>query len=99
MLGMSNAHVRCIRFYRLERRKRSATTATNCRRGWVGELISRLEYQKETYHRTRNAGVNYVTSVLVDHVKEKHRVLVGFDFPYGYPAGFSRAIGLPFGQQ
>jgi hypothetical protein len=66
---------------------------------WVGELIPCLESQRETYHRTRNAGVNYATSVLVDHVKEKRRVLVGFDFPYGYPAGFSPAIGLPSGLQ
>lgn len=66
---------------------------------WVGELIPRLNYQQETYHRTRNGGVAHVTSALVDQVKEKRRVLVGFDFPYGYPAGFSRAVGLPSGLQ
>jgi len=33
----------------------------------------------------------------VAHVKEKRRVIVGFDFPYGYPAGFSSALGLPSG--
>lgn len=66
---------------------------------WVGELIPSLNYQQETYHRTRNGGVAHVTSVLVGHVKEMRRVLVGFDFPYGYPAGFSRAIGPPSGLQ
>ena len=66
---------------------------------WVGELIPRLNYQRETYHRTRNDGVAHVISVLVDHVKEKRRVLVGFDFPYGYPSGLARALGLPSGPQ
>lgn len=66
---------------------------------WVGELIPRLNNQREIYHRTRNGGIAHVTSVLVDHVKEKRRVLVGFDFPYGYPAGFSRALALPPGPQ
>ncbi len=32
-------------------------------------------------------------------MKENRRVLVGFDFPYGYPCGSSRALGLPFGRQ
>src|SRR5258708_6355897 len=64
---------------------------------WVGELVPRLNYQQETYHRARNDGITHVTSVLLDHVREERRVLIGFDFPYGYPAGFGRAIGLPLG--
>lgn len=66
---------------------------------WSGELIPQLKYQKEIYHRTRNDGAEHVTSVLVDHVKEKRRVLVGFDFPYGYPIGFGSALSLPPGAQ
>jgi hypothetical protein len=66
---------------------------------WSAELIPELNYQQETYHRTRQDGVTHVTDVLLDHVKEKRRVLVGFDFPYGYPAGFANALGLPAGPQ
>jgi hypothetical protein len=32
-------------------------------------------------------------------VKRRRRTLVGFDFPYGYPAGFAAALGLPSGPQ
>ncbi len=66
---------------------------------WLGELIPCLRCQRETYHRTRSGGVLCVLSALEGHVKENRRVLVGFDFPYGYPCGSSRALGLPFGRQ
>lgn len=68
---------------------------------WVGELVRHphRQCQREAYHRTRNDGIAHVMSVLVGHVKERRKVLVGFDFPYGYPAGFSRALCLPPGSQ
>ena len=66
---------------------------------WCGELVPSVNYQQETYHRTRNDGVAHVTSVLIDHAKENRRVLVGFDFPYGYPTGFANALSLPAGPQ
>lgn len=66
---------------------------------WVGEFVPGLHYQQETYHRTRKGGIAHVTSVLEDHVKERRRVLVGFDFPYGYPAGFASALTLPVSSQ
>lgn len=66
---------------------------------WVGELVPSLHYQQETYHRTRNVGVAHVTGVLQSHVQEGRRVLVGFDFPYGYPAGLAAGLALPSGPQ
>jgi len=66
---------------------------------WSGELIPSLNYQQETYHQTRKDGASHVINVLLEHVKEKRRVLVGFDFPYGYPSGFARALNLPSGTQ
>lgn len=66
---------------------------------WTGELVPDLNYRQETYHRTRNEGVTYVTNVLLVYVQEKRRVLVGLDFPYGYPSGFARALCLHPGAQ
>ena len=63
---------------------------------WVGQL-TRSGGQEERYCQTRcEAGV-YVKSLLLRHVQDGMRVLVGFDFPYGYPSGFARAMGLPPG--
>jgi hypothetical protein len=36
---------------------------------------------------------------LKKHIKDRRRVLVGFDFPYGYPTGFASTLGLPTGPQ
>ncbi|HMN98826.1 MAG TPA: hypothetical protein PKD59_05385 [Miltoncostaeaceae bacterium] len=58
---------------------------------WVGER-SRSR-TGETYLRTREAATRHVRARLVEHVDAGARVLVGFDFPYGYPRGFAAAIG------
>ncbi len=66
---------------------------------WVGERVPVLHYQQETYHRTRHAGVAHVRAILQSQVQEGRRVLVGFDFPYGYPAGLAASLALPPGPQ
>jgi hypothetical protein len=66
---------------------------------WVGELVPSLRHQKETYHRTRGSGVTFVLEILRAHVQAGRRVLVGFDFPYGFPAGFAASLTLPTGPQ
>lgn len=66
---------------------------------WVGESVPDLNHQKETYYRTRNEAVTGIAGALLNHAREKRRVLVGFDFPYGYPRGFCRALRLPSGPQ
>lgn len=63
---------------------------------WMGQLV-RHHCQAETYHRTRTDCVSRLLSLLLNHVAMGRRVLVGFDFPYGYPAGFCRALGLSSG--
>ena len=55
---------------------------------WVGEL-TRGGDGAETYCRTRAAATAYVKELLLSHVRAERRVLVGFDFPYGYPAGLA----------
>jgi len=44
--------------------------------------------------RTRREAKGIVRGILGQAVAERRRVLVGFDFPYGYPAGFARALQL-----
>ncbi len=43
---------------------------------------------------TRMAAEATVAELLLSHVQAKHRVLVGFDFPYGYPNGWHHALGV-----
>lgn len=51
-------------------------------------------YSGETYWRTRQTCLAHIHSRLRHHVKHRRRVLLGFDFCYGYPAGYAAALGL-----
>ena len=44
--------------------------------------------------RTRRDAGEFVVRRLLDECEEHRRVLVGFDFPYGYPAGLAGQLGL-----
>jgi len=66
---------------------------------WVGKLIPGDNLQEENYHRTRFDGFANITSCLLDQVKKRRRILVGFDFPYGYPTGFASALDLQTGTE
>ncbi|MBI4201306.1 MAG: cobalamin biosynthesis protein CbiG [Chloroflexi bacterium] len=46
------------------------------------------------YFRTRRECVDYLHNRLTELVKQRKRVLLGFDFAYGYPKGFADALGL-----
>lgn len=46
---------------------------------------------------TRREAEAAVVELLERYVADGLRVLVGFDFPYGYPSGFARAIGCADG--
>lgn len=43
---------------------------------------------------TRHEATGLVRSYLLDQCSAGRRVLVGFDFPYGYPAGLASQLGL-----
>src|SRR5271154_6806361 len=45
-------------------------------------------------HRTRRAAEAWLLDQLTAAVRADERVLVGLDFPYGYPAGFAAALGV-----
>jgi precorrin-8X/cobalt-precorrin-8 methylmutase len=52
-----------------------------------GDLVS-------TNHATRRAAEASLLNELVGAVEGGERILLGLDFPYGYPAGFAAALGL-----
>jgi len=43
---------------------------------------------------TRHAARALIAEMLADAVRKGERVIAGFDFPFGYPAGFARRLGL-----
>ncbi|HEU5369176.1 MAG TPA: hypothetical protein VFU69_11965 [Ktedonobacterales bacterium] len=65
---------------------------------WVAEALApevdTAEHSGETYWRTRQACLAHLYARLRHHVNKGRRVLLGFDFCYGYPAGFAAALGL-----
>ncbi|HEY7358069.1 MAG TPA: hypothetical protein VH590_16430 [Ktedonobacterales bacterium] len=65
---------------------------------WVAEALASesdiAEYAGETYWRTRQACLAHLHARLHHHVQQGRRVLIGFDFCFGYPAGFAAALGL-----
>jgi len=62
---------------------------------WSAEFHVDSDSPKEKYHPSRAECFDHVIKILCDHAGKNRRVLVGFDFPYGYPAGLTRALSLP----
>jgi hypothetical protein len=49
---------------------------------------------KTANHKTRHAAEGWLCEQLTEALAAGQRVLVALDFPYGYPAGFARALGV-----
>jgi hypothetical protein len=64
---------------------------------WIGELTADGATQAELYCRTREVATDRLRALLVESVRSGERVLIGFDFPFGFPAGFVEAAGLSGG--
>ncbi len=64
---------------------------------WVSVWIpGAMPSAEQTYHRSRVDAFERVRSVVRDCVRDHLRVLVGFDFPYGYPLGLASTLhGTP----
>ncbi|MBY4894541.1 hypothetical protein KUL25_17420 [Rhodobacteraceae bacterium N5(2021)] len=54
--------------------------------------MARDTYLATSYQRTRVAAMRFLTGLLDGERRAGRRVLVGFDFPFGYPKGFARAV-------
>jgi precorrin-8X/cobalt-precorrin-8 methylmutase len=65
---------------------------------WVGERIIDsnlgISISSEDYFRTRWDCLNHLSSRLREHTAVDRKVFLGFDFAYGYPAGFAEVLGL-----
>jgi hypothetical protein len=65
---------------------------------WVGERLAPGLVDPtvicETHWRTRASCVAHLRGRLLHHAKAARRVFIGFDFAYGYPAGFCAGLGL-----
>ncbi len=48
--------------------------------------------QSTRYHRTRTGAEAALTQMLAHEIRAGRRVLAGFDFPFGYPAGFAQTL-------
>lgn len=66
---------------------------------WIGEYTRINGHLPEKYCRSRNGCIEYVIDILKKYIKGNLRVLIGFDFPYGYPKGFAAALGYYSGAQ
>ncbi len=61
---------------------------------WIG--VMGVGETQPTYHRTRAQAEIALTGLLDSQVAKGRRVLLGFDFPLGYPQGFAqRLTGTP----
>jgi precorrin-8X/cobalt-precorrin-8 methylmutase len=60
----------------------------------VARIGARLSVEALENPATRSRATAEVKDILRDLALREQRVLVGFDFPYGYPAGFADALGL-----
>jgi hypothetical protein len=61
---------------------------------WLGELLTGSQPKEKWFQSRLDCGRD-VEQRILQHVASRRRVLVGFDFPYGYPAGLVEAAGLP----
>ncbi len=65
---------------------------------WVSEALAdereHSSFSNESYWTTRFACRSYIRERLLYYTSLKRRVLLGFDFSFGYPTGFARALDL-----
>ena len=62
---------------------------------WIGHFERGVGLHGSMNPATRDQACKQVREVLARYVEEKRRVLVGFDFAYGYPAGTALNLKLP----
>lgn len=63
---------------------------------WIGEAWrtpSGVELRPSRNPRTRSAAMALIEELLLDALRRGQRVMLGFDFVFGYPAGAAAALG------
>ena len=62
---------------------------------WVGSVIGGTE-RAPVYLRNRQVAETWLSGLIEDELGAGRRLLLGFDFPFGYPRGFAaRVVGRP----
>ena len=71
------------------RSKRSPAKPTKDAIWWAGARVdgSRVPALEPQYARSRHDALRCLVRLIADELKDGRRVLVGFDFPFGYPKG------------
>lgn len=58
---------------------------------WAGAVLNGNEFEP-VYLRNREVALVWLTALIDDELAAGRRLLVGFDFPFGYPSGFAEAV-------
>lgn len=58
---------------------------------WAGAVLGGVE-QEPVYLRNRSVAFDWLVDLIAGEQQASRRVLIGFDFPFGYPTGFARAV-------
>ena len=62
---------------------------------WIGAVLDGRE-KKPVYQRNRQVAEDAIAELITREAGAARRLLIGFDFPFGYPVGFSaRVVGRP----
>lgn len=61
---------------------------------WWCEVSDGVNLRNLHNPSTRAQACEEILAALLANVEANQRVLVGFDFPYGYPSGWAKALGL-----
>ena len=58
---------------------------------WAGAVLGGVE-QEPAYLRNREAALDWLDALIGVELAAGRRLMVGFDFPFGYPVGFAPAV-------
>ena len=59
---------------------------------WIGYCDAKTGQCETQYHRTRTSAETALRAAIISAQADGVRLLIGCDFPFGYPAGFAGAI-------
>ncbi|MEM9845708.1 MAG: gephyrin-like molybdotransferase Glp, partial [Pseudomonadota bacterium] len=58
---------------------------------WIGAILGGVE-QEPFYARNRDVAFAWLKKTIAEEIDSGRRLLVGFDFPFGYPKGFAKQV-------
>lgn len=58
---------------------------------WAAAVLAGVE-NEPIYFRNRTLAVDWLSALIASERKARRRLIVGFDFPFGYPAGFAECV-------